>query len=329
MTDRCRFVLSCLPMSVVLAASGCLPNSLLLTPVDSSRALTETIIYREAAFTSEKIAIIDVSGMLLNAHTPQFIGQGEHSVALLTEQLNKARRDPKVKGVVLRINSPGGTVTASEIMHDEIIRFRRETGKPVIASLQDLAASGGYYIACACDEIIAQRSTVTGSIGVIMQLIDFTGTMAKFGVASNAITSGPNKAAGSPFEKLSDDQRAIFQGLVDNFYSQFVAVVAEGRPSLDEEKVRAIADGRVYTASQALEHGLIDRLGTVRDAVDSAKSKTGCCKVVAVRYHRPTDYVANVHASSPRTPAAMNIVNIDMSKIYDLATPRFMYLWAP
>ncbi|MDX8407968.1 MAG: S49 family peptidase, partial [Mariprofundaceae bacterium] len=158
----------------------------------SSRALTETVIYREAPFASEKIAVIDISGLLLNAHAPQFIGQGEHSVSLLTEQLDKARRDSRVKGVVLRINSPGGTVTASEIMHDEITRFREETGKPVVASLQDVAASGGYYVACACDEILAQRSTVTGSIGVIMQLFDFTGTMAKFGVTSNAITSGPN-----------------------------------------------------------------------------------------------------------------------------------------
>ncbi|MFQ5489484.1 MAG: S49 family peptidase, partial [Phycisphaerae bacterium] len=214
--------------------TGCMPDGLLITPVSTNRALTETVINREDAWASDKIVIIDIAGLLLNAETPGLFKPGEHPVALLTEQLDKARRDKNVKAVVLRINSPGGGVTASEIMHDEITRFKKRTHKPVIAILMDVAASGGYYVACACDQIYAQHSTVTGSIGVIVQLFEFSGTMAKLGVVGNAIVSGPNKAAGSPFGPLSEDQRAIFQGIVDRLFDQFVAVVVAGRPSLDE-----------------------------------------------------------------------------------------------
>ena len=179
-----------------------MPQGLLIQPVSTDQALVETVIYREAAFASDKILVADVDGLLINAHATELFGRGEHPVGLLLEQLDKARRDRSVKGVVLRINSPGGAVTAAELMHQEITRFREKTGAPVVAALMDVAASGGYYVACACDEIIAQRSTVTGSIGVLMQTFDLTGTMAKLGIGADAITSGPHKDAGSPFSKI-------------------------------------------------------------------------------------------------------------------------------
>jgi protease-4 len=214
-------------------------------------------------------------------------------------------------------------------MHEEIARFRKETGKPVVAAMMDVAASGGYYVACACDEIIAQKSTVTGSIGVIVQLFDLTGTMAKLGITGHAIISGPNKAAGSPFSELSDEQRAIFQGIVDNLYDQFVAVVAAGRPGLDEDQVRELADGRVYTAAEALELGLIDRIGTMREAITSAKSKAGAGKIRLVRYHRPLGYVATYHAVAPTDSPDINLINFDLPNLWRLTTPQFLYLWAP
>ena len=136
----------------------------------------ETELSRDSLFAFDKIAIIEVSGVITNARRRRLLAEGEHPVSLLLEQLEKARRDRFVKAVLLRINSPGGTVVASELMHDEISHFRK-SGKPIIAVMMDLATSGGYYIACACDEIIAQPSTTTGSIGVIMQLFDLTGTM--------------------------------------------------------------------------------------------------------------------------------------------------------
>ena len=315
---------------VVLAVPlvGCVPDGLLIQPVSRNRSLTETVIYRESTFASDKIVVIDVAGLLLNAPEPQFFGEGEHSVGLLLEQLDKARRDKSVKGVVLRINSPGGTVTASELMHDEITRFRTTTGKPVVAALMDVAASGGYYVACACDEIIAQHSTVTGSIGVLLQTFDLTGTMAKLGVGADAITSGPNKEAGSPFSKMTEQQRAIFQNMISEFYEQFVSVVAAGRQGLDTDGVRALADGRVYTASQALELGLIDRIGTIRDAVSSVKERTEAGSVRLVRYHRPLGYVANYHAAKPDYHGDFNLINVNVPSLWSFITPQFLYLWS-
>ncbi|MCP4249970.1 MAG: signal peptide peptidase SppA [bacterium] len=312
-----------------LTITGCMPDGILLTPVSTNRELVEKTVYREGAWASDKVAVIDVAGLLINAHAEQLFGSGEHPVGLLLEQLDKARRDDSVKGVVLRINSPGGAVTASELMHEEVTRFRAKTGKPVVAVLMDVAASGGYYVACACDQIFAQKSTVTGSIGVIVQTFDLTGTMAKLGVHGDAITSGPNKAAGSPFAEMTDDQRAIFQEIVDQLYGQFVEVVAAGREGLDEDQVKDLADGRVYTAGQALEVGLIDRIGTMRDAIAEIKTRAGLGKIRLVRYHRPTGYVANYHAVAPQRPGDINLINFDLPALWSLTVPRFLYLWAP
>jgi len=318
------------PAALLLAlTAGCMPGGLLIQAVSTDRALDETVIYRETAFAGDKVAVVDVAGVLLNAHEPELFAEGEHPVSLLLEQLDKARRDSSVRGVVLRINSPGGTVTASELMHEEVVRFREQSGKPVVAALMDVAASGGYYVACACDEIVAQRSTVTGSIGVLLQTFDLTGTMAKLGVRADAITSGRNKGAGSPFAKMSPEQRAVFQAMVDEMYDQFVAVVAEGRPELSEERVRALADGRVYTAAQALELGLIDRIGTIRDAVALVKQRAGAERVCLVRYHRPLGYAANYHATAPQRPGDVNLVKLDVPSLWRWTTPRFLYLWAP
>jgi protease-4 len=316
-------------LGVITLTAGCLPDAVLIQPVTANRALRERVIQSDGLFVAGKIVVVDVDGLLLNVPEPQLFAEGEHPVSLLLEQLDKARRDGNVKGLVLRINSPGGSVTASELMHDEIMRFRKQTGKPVVASLMDVAASGAYYVACACDEIVAQRSTVTGSIGVIVQLFEFTGTMTKLGITANAITSGPNKAAGSPFDHLSDEQRALFQQMVDTFHAQFVSVVAQGRPGLDEPQVRELADGRVYTADRALDLGLIDRIGTIRDAIASVKQRAGVNKVRLVRYHRPLGYVANYHAAAPAATGDVNLFNIDLPSLWSLTTPRFLYLWAP
>jgi protease-4 len=280
----------------------------------------------------DRIALIDVSGLLLNAHEPRLLGEGEHAVSLLLEQLDCARKDPRVKAVILRINSPGGTVTASELMYDEIRHFRRETGKPVIALMMDVAASGGYYVACACDEIVAQPMTVTGSIGVLMQTFDLSGTMNLVGIKSDAITSGPHKDTGSPFRPMRAEEREIFQEIVDQMYERFIEVVRRGRPKLDEAGVRALADGRVYTAGQALKAGLIDRIATMRDTVHAVKLRVGARSIRLVAYQRPLDYRPNYYAAAPRFPTS----DVDFFKLTvkmpfaDLPPPpRFLYLWVP
>jgi len=308
---------------------GCMPSGgFLIRPVSANRDLDETVLSADSRWASAKIALIDVDGILMNMNKPGLLGDGEHPVSLLLEQLDKARRDPKVKAVLLRINSPGGSVTASELMHEEILHFR-ESGKPVVAIMTDVAASGGYYIACACDRILAHRSSVTGSIGVIMQLFDVTGTMVKIGVSGEAITSGRNKAGGSPFAPLTEEQRAIFQGVVDELYDGFVAVVVDGRPKLDEARVRELGDGRIYTAQQALDAGLIDGITTMRRAIADLKNRIGEDRIKVVAYHRPLGYKPNYYAGRPVGRGDTNLLNIDLSGWPQRIAPRFMYLWAP
>ena len=308
--------------------SGCLPNGFVVKPISTNQNLREETLYSESLFPDGAIAIIDVEGVLINAETPSLLMSGEHPVAKFLEELDKARRSHSVKAVVLRVNSPGGSVTASELMHNEIMRFR-ESGKPVVVMMMDVAASGAYYISCAADEIIACRSTVTGSIGVIMQTIEFTGTMQKIGMKADAITSGPMKAAGNPLEPLTPEQREVFQNIVNSMYAQFVDVVAAGRPKLSREQAETLADGRVYTAEQALGLGLIDRIGSMQDAIAVAKQRAGVRNARIVSYIRPYGYVANYYGSAPASPpsADLNLLKVEMDRGIESARSPFMYLW--
>ncbi len=315
----------------LLLTGGCMPGGFVIKPVTTNERLTEQTLYSESLFPAGKIAVIGLEGILLDAEKPALLRPGEQPVVVLLEQLDKARRDPWVKAVVLRINSPGGAVTAAELMHHEVLRFKK-SGKPVVVMMMDVAASGGYYVACAADEIMACHSTVTGSIGVIVQLFEVTGTMQKIGISADAIKSAPMKAAGSPFEPLTPPERTMFQGIVDDLYGQFVAVVEAGRPKLSHDQVMAVADGRVFTADQALALGLIDRIGTMNGAIDRAKALAGIRTAKVVSYVRPYGYVANYYghepAGEPQGQAQVNLLNVDLGGWTDRYRPPFMYLWA-
>ncbi len=331
MSARLGCVGICL-LSGLIFLTGCEPGgSIKMTLVSRDRSLEETEVYAEEGLFLSKVAIIDVDGVIMNGAPKGFMTEGEHPVSLLVEKLDAARKDRSVKAVVLRINSPGGTVTASEIMHEEILRFRK-SGKPVVTMMMDVAASGGYYIACASDEIIAYPSTVTGSIGVIAQMIDLSGTMNKIGLSMNTIKSGPNKDAGSPFRPMSEPEHAIFQKLVDEYYNRFVDVVAKGRPKLTREQIVQLADGRVYTGAQAVEAGLVDRLGGLHDAVDAAKKRAHLDRCRVVSYHRPEAWDPNIYAES-NSPAAKAPTISLLGDIWPSwlrpGNTYFMYLWVP
>lgn len=309
--------------------TACAPSGgFKITPIPADQTLQERIVLRDPGWISERIALIDVSGVLMNMHEPGVFSEGEHPVSLAVERLTAAAEDRRVKAVVLRINSPGGTVTASDTLYAEVEAFKKKTGKPVIAFFQDVAASGAYYVACAADEIMAQRTSVTGSIGVVMQMVDVSGTLNKIGIQTDAITSGPFKDAGSPLRKMKPEERKVFQGLVDSFYRRFVEVVDKGRPKLSREQVESLADGRVYSASQALEAGLIDRIGTLYDAIDAAKKRAGVKAAHTVAYHRPLAWSPNIYAESS-TPDVRNInlFSFSMPDIWT-RTPKFLYIWS-
>jgi protease-4 len=312
--------------------AGCQPaGGIKLSLVPANKTLEEKTVITEAAF-APRIALIELSGLLMDQQMNTLLAEGENPVSLTQEQLKKAQDDPSVKAVILRINSPGGTVTASEIIHGEILRFKAKTHKPVVTMMMDVTASGGYYAACATDRLFAYPSTVTGSIGVIMQLFSLQGSLEAIHMKTYAITSGPFKDAGSPLRDLSAEEREYFNKIVLQFYDQFLAAVAKGRPNLSAEQIKALANGKIYTGQEALANGLIDEVGTIYTAVDYLKEKTGHKKMNVVVYHRPMEWKPNIYAGSdtpsPRLTQA-GPVQIDMGAIQDAMRPKFLYLWAP
>jgi len=318
------------PLALV-AVAGCGRTAFKVEAVPAEHALEETTVIDEGGFFPAKIALIDVSGLISNSHKHTLLGEGENPVSVFVENLDKAAGDPAVKALVLRINSPGGGVTASDIMHSELLHFKERThGKrPVVAMMMDVAASGGYYLACGADEIVALPTTVTGSIGVIMLTPDFSGTLNKIGAKVNAIKSGKMKDAGSPFRSMSFEERAFFQKLVNEYYDGFVKVVAAGRPKLEEAKIRELADGRVYTGRQALELGIVDKVGTLRDALVDVKQQIGAKHVRVVTYKRPGEEKENIYAQAPGAATQVNLFNIEIPESLMITEPQFLYLWAP
>jgi len=214
-------------------------------------------------------------------------------VVLLEGTINESRRTiqslkefgdaERIKGVVVRIDSPGGGVVPTQEIYEEIGKLKKK--KPVIASLGGMATSGGYYIASACHQIVANPGTLTGSIGVIIQLANVEGLMQKLGLEGYNVKSGPHKDMGSPLRPLSPEGRAILQSVVDNVHGQFVRAVASGR-SMEESKVRELADGRIYSGEQAMAMGLVDSLGNMDDAIDLVAKRAGIEGVPQVIYAR-------------------------------------------
>jgi protease-4 len=275
MNERSRLAVPWVTISVLLliALPGCAGSRIVLDFAPSDD-LVMTPVMTDPGST-EKIALIDVTGIILDAEQPGLLSRVENPVARFSEELRVAARDPNVRAVIVRINSPGGAVTASDVMYRELVHFRDETQRPVVVLMADVAASGGFYLACAGDEVIAHPTTVTGSIGVIMQMINFSEGMRRIGISADAITSGPNKAMGSPFAPMRAEQRELFQEIVNEFYGAFVSIVTERRPSLDAETISWVADGRVITGTRAAEIGLVDRTGDLYDAFDAAKHRAG------------------------------------------------------
>jgi protease-4 len=197
----------------------------------------------------------------------------------------------------------------------------------VIAAIMDVGASGGYYVALAADTIVAHPTTVTGSIGVVMLTLNAEGLLQKVGVAPLAIKSGAKKDMGSPFRGLSDEERQIFQGVIDDLYGRFVSLIVKER-RIPEDKVRAFADGRIYTAQQAKALGLVDRVGYLEEAVDAAKQAARLPEARIVMYHRPREYRSNIYSGTP-IPDRFDASLLQLSSLLIGPGPRFLYLWWP
>ncbi len=306
----------------LLAPQGCITVNLLEPPGPVQEV-------QLSGSGDSKVLLLDLSGVISSQEKDGFLPQ-PNLLATFKEELTKASKDEKIKAVVLRINSPGGTVNASDILYHELKLFKANKQVPVIASMMDVAASGGYYLAMATDAIFVHPSTVTGSIGVIMLTINAKGLLEKVCVEASAITSGPRKDMGSPFRTMTPDERAIFQGVIDSFYQRFLSVVQEGRPQLSADQIKTLADGRIYSGEQAKAAGLVDDIGYLDEAIELAKKNAGLTEARIVTYRRHGEYQNNIYSRVFGSGSGLSsLASMDLLSIVRGGSPQFMYLWMP
>jgi len=308
-------------MGLAFWLTGCV-SVFLVPPV---LPLQETVL---SGSGKDKVLLIDVSGVI--AHKPEdhggvFPGPPD-IVSRVKEELELATQDDHVRAVVLRINSPGGTVTASDQLYYELRQFKAAHKIPIMAVFMDVGASGAYYVAMAADSVIAHPTSIVGSIGVVMLRINAEGLLEKLGLEAAAIKSGTMKDMGSPFRTMTNDEYQVFQGAIMEFYDRFVQVIGERRPKLKGDRIRELADGRIYTAGQALKAGLVDELGYLDTALDRAKNAAGLTEARIVTYHRPGTYTNNIYSGSHDVSTLRRIA--DWSQL-PVGMPQFLYLWGP
>jgi len=275
-----------------------------------------------------KILLLDISGTISEQDkSGGLLGQPAPSmVSIIRESLQKAEKDGRIVGLILRINSSGGTVTASDIIHHDIVEFRKRRHVPVLACIMGVGASGGYYVAAAADEIIAHPTAVTGSIGVIMMKFNVEGLMGKIGVEEQTVKSGDKKDIMSPFRRATPEEVKLGQEIIDQLYSRFLDVIM-ARPGnrLTRDELRKLADGRIYTAGQALEGRLIDRVGYLDDVIESVRKMARDDNARVVSYYRPGAYKGSIYADAGEKGGALEL----FGGMDAFSAGSFMYLWRP
>jgi len=314
-------------VAVALGLPGCFVSLGNLGLLGGERPLEEKVVDGEGR---AKVLLVEVSDVITDKPTRRAFGlvEEESTVARVQSELKQAAEDDRVKAVVLRIDSPGGGVTASDQIYAEIVRFKKEHRIPVVAALGDLAASGGYYVACAADRIVAAPTTVTGSIGVILLNLNLEGLLGKIGVRNDTYKAGEHKDLISPLRAATPEERRIVQSILDGLHARFIAVVREGRPTLDAARVKELTDGRVFDATQALQAGLVDEIGGLRAAIEAAKQAAKVDAARIVMYRRPHETGENIYSLGRGLPAQVNLLPLDLGALAGNG-PRFMYLWAP
>ena len=285
------------------------------------------VVYEEEYVSGEgsnKVAVIPVQGAIASADSSLGGAQPTVTPEGLADALAQAADDEGVRAVVLEVNSPGGGVTASDEMHQSIVDFKKNTDKPVVVSMGDTAASGGYYISTAADEIVANETTLTGSLGVIFQLNNFEELADKYGYKQVVIKSGEFKDIGNAFRQITPEEREIFQSLVDESYAEFVDVISSGR-GIPEDRVREIADGRIYSGQRAKELGLVDSFGGLDEASAEARKLANAGQATVVRYvQAPTFTDTLLSGLSPQPTEAERLV--EESGLTLEPKPYYLYL---
>jgi protease-4 len=310
----------------------------------SNGASIQEHLYSGRASASDKIAVIKLDGVIMEGNNAFFI-----------KQIDQAAADRQVKAVVVRINSPGGTITGSDDLHRRLTELKKGENphqkggaKPLVVSMGSVAASGGYYVAMPADSIVAERTTITGSIGVYAAFPSIAGFAKEHKIGMNVIKAGDIKDSGSMFKKMTAQEQQMWQDMVDHAYKQFTDVVEQGRPNLkgklreeveqkeipdvDEENkpkkdqtvryVRRRADGGIYTADEAKKYGLIDDIGYLKTAIDKAKQLANLSEPKVITYERPPTVLGSLIGAQAAQPQQQ----LDPSKLASGAIPRLWYL---
>lgn len=282
----------------------------------------------EEGNAAKKIAVLEVNGAIQDTgDVTSFFQSPGYNHSAFMENLEHVKEDKDVKGIILKVNSPGGGVVESAEIHDKLVEISEETKKPIYVSMGSMAASGGYYISAPADKIYASPETLTGSLGVIMQGVNYAGLAEKYGVEFVTIKSGEFKDIMSPSREMTEEEKNILQTMINNSYEGFVDVIASGR-GLTEEEVRTIADGRIYDGRQAKEIGLIDDFGYFEDVTEAMKKNEKLAGAQVVSYSE------NFGFGSLFSMAANKMVgkDIEMTGLMKLLSqpnsPRLMYMYA-
>jgi len=312
----------------VFLFTGCAFN---ISLIPSVRPFEEKVIEGEG---DAKILVMDISGTLSFSEEVggSRLRAGVPKVANFTEALRKAEKDEKIKGLIIRINSPGGTVASSDVFHHEIKRFKEKKKIPVYAHIVEVGASGAYYAAGAADKIYISPAAITGSIGVLAMKFNVQGLMGKIGVEDEVYKSADKKDFWSPLRPSTPEEKEMLQGIINGLYERFLDIVYEGRRQvLSREEVKALADGRIFTAGEALELKLVDGVGHLDESIEEMKKASGIKEAKIVVYQRPGSYKSTIYSElSDITPGAeAGLLALAARELEFMGEVKFFYLWNP
>lgn len=280
----------------------------------------------EEGNASEKIVVLSLDGVIQDLGAGGLFGGGYDHQEFL-RKIEKAGEDPAVKAVILRVDSPGGGVTESAEIHKKLVELQEEYDTPYYVSMGDMAASGGYYVAAPAEKIFALPTTITGSIGVIMESMNYAGLAEDFGISFNTIKSGKHKDIMSANREMTEEETEILQDIVDEMYDEFVNVIVDGR-GMKEDYVREIGDGRIYTGNQALENELVDQIGDYEDVINAMKEDFDLENAQVVEYGT---YVGGLNLFLTKVSSVFNSKSSEVDQMIQLIResdkPRAMYLY--
>jgi protease-4 len=312
----------------ILILSGCTGLNVSLLP--ETKPLEEQILEGTG---NPKILLIDLDGIIsFKEEKEGLILKRPSKVAFFREALHKAVEDPDVVGVIIRINSPGGTVAASDAIYHEVMSFRQKKRVPIYAYVAEVGTSGAFYVASSAERIIASRSSVIGSIGVVAMKTNIGDLLSKIGVSEETYKSGPKKDFWSPFRASTPDEQRMLQDIIDQLYAQFVDVVYSNRQRyLTMPQIKTLADGRILTAQDALQANLIDQVAYLDEAVDAMKISLHIEQARIVTYIRPKTYKSNIYSGYQAEPtgSTVNLISINADGLLLFSGVQFMYLWNP